>query len=291
MTSIRNFSPKFLLERGYRPPECDFLANGQERSVGWPGTIAQMDQNEITERNRIAWGAESYQAWVNHYGPPREAAAAILSDPQHTLRRLLEFVGDPKGLTIANPLGSHGRVATALALLGANVTVFDVSESNSRYARELAYEAGVSFDYVVGDFLATAIERSNQFDTVVMELGIVHYFIEIDRFVASVRGLLKPTGRLVLNEFHPLLKKSFDANSGKPIFKGDYFWTETEEAQTPYEIFVASEVPTCQVRRWNLGEIATAFASGRFRIERLLEHPSWEFDQLPGTFTLVATAD
>lgn len=266
-------------------------AFGQERSVGWPGTIGQMDQSEVTERNRIAWAAQSYEAWVNHYGPPSEAAAAILSDPQHTLRRLLEFVGDPKGLTIANPLGSHGRVATALAVLGANVTVFDVSKSNARYAQELANEAGVSFDYVVGDFQATAIERSSQFDTVVMELGIVHYFIEIDKFVASVRTLLKPDGRLVLNEFHPLLKKSFDATSDEPIFKGDYFRTETEEAPTPYEVFVTSEVPTCHVRRWNLGEIATAFASGRFRIERLLEHPSWEFAQLPGTFTLVATAD
>ena len=250
-----------------------------------------MNQSEVTEHNRIAWAAESYQAWVNHYGPPEKAAAAIVSDPEHTLRRLLEFVGDPNGLAIANPLGSHGRVATALAILGANVTVFDVSESNARYARELASEAGVSFDYVVGDLQATAIERSNQFDIVVMELGVVHYFVEIDDFVASVRALLRQGGKLVLNEFHPLLKKAVDATSGEPVFRGDYFRAETEEAPTPYEKFVASDVPKCLVRRWNLGEIATGFASGRFRIEQLLEHPSWEFAQLPGTFTLVATAE
>ena len=188
-------------------------------------------------------------------------------------------------------MGSHGRIATALALLGAEVTVFDLSESNARYARELAAAAGVAIDYVVGDFRASAPGHADRFDTVVMELGVVHYFVDIDRFVASTRSLLRSGGALVLNEFHPLSRKCLGSDSDAPALRGDYFDVRLEDAPTPYEIFVDAEVPRCIVRRWTLGEIVTAFASGGFRVERLLEHPEARCPRLPGTFTLTAAAD
>ena len=250
----------------------------------------KMNQQTLTDRNRIAWEASSYEAWVNRYGTPVTAATNIMSDPRHTLRRVLKFVGNPQGQAVVNPLGSHGRVATALALLEADVTVFDVSDSNARYARELATCAGAVVEYIVGDFQQVAVRYLNKFDVAVMELGIVHYFVKIEAFVASVRKLLKPGGKLVLNEFHPLLKKSVVINSGQPTFNGNYFNTDCEEATTPYEPFTENVVPPCLIRRWNLGEIVTAFASGGFIIEQLIEHPSPEFDQLPGTFTLAARA-
>ena len=249
-----------------------------------------MKQQNLTERNRIAWDSCSYQAWVNRYGSPDTAAANIVAAPEHTLRRVLEFLGEVQGQAVVNPLGSHGRVATALALLGANVTVFDLSEKNAKYAQEIASCAGVAIEYIVGDFQQMSVLYQNRFNVAVMELGIVHYFIEIDAFVASVRRLLNPGGKLVLNDFHPLLRKSVSINSGKPTFHGNYFTTDCEEAATPYEIFIEELVPTCLIRYWNLGEIVTAFASGGFLVEQLVEHPSIEFDQLPGTFTLVARA-
>lgn len=250
-----------------------------------------MNHEEVAERNRIAWTADAYRAWVVRHGTPDRAAARVASDPRHVLRRLLPFVGDPDGAAVANPLGSHGRVATALALLGARVTVFDASEPNARYARELAAAAGVSLDYVVGDFQATAPERAGRFDAVVMELGIVHYFCALERFVLATRTLLGSGGRFVLTDFHPLAKKSFDLESGAPILRGDYFATAPEEADVPYGAFVEGDLPRCLIRRWNLGEIVTAFASGGFRIEALVEHPSGAFARLPGTFTLTGTAE
>jgi len=165
-----------------------------------------MSHERTVERNRDAWEANAYRAWVVRHGAPSEAAAALRADPRAPLRRVLSAVGDPDGMVVAVPLGSHGRVATSLALLGARVTVFDVSESNARYARELAAEVGVPLDYVVGDFRATASGHPSAFDAVVMDLGIVHYFVHIERFVASVRSLLVPDARLVLSEFHPLAK-------------------------------------------------------------------------------------
>ena len=250
-----------------------------------------MDHEEMVERNRAAWTANAYRAWVERYGMPERAAADLVADPRRPLRRLLPAIGDPAGRAIAVPLGSHGRVATALALLGAEATVFDVAESNARYARELAVAAGVPLTYVVGDFQRTASDCPGAFDTVAMDLGIVHYFVEIERFVAATRTLLESGGTLVLSEFHPLVKKSLDVSSGEPRLRGDYFATDVEAAPTPCDVFLDGGSPDCALRRWNLGEIVTAFASGGFRIGELVEHPSAACGSLPGTFTLVATAD
>ncbi len=57
------------------------------------------------------------------------------------------------GVKVANLFGSYGTKAVAMALLGANVTVFDLSSGNARYAQELAAAAGVPLRYVVTDVL------------------------------------------------------------------------------------------------------------------------------------------
>jgi len=72
--------------------------------------------------------------------------------------------------------------------------------------------------------------------------------------------------------------------------KCNCFSTDCEEVATPYEKFIEAVVPACLIRRWNLGEIVTAFASAGFVIEQLVEYLSPDFKQLPGTFTLIARA-
>jgi len=249
-----------------------------------------MDQNNLSTKNGVAWSSNSYAAWVNLYGTPPEVAEKIKADPEFKLRRVIHHLPELRGLNIANPLGSNGRIATALALLGANVTVFDISESNARYASELATAADIKIEYVVGEFQSTALAHAGRFDAVVMELGIVHYFADVNHFVAAVRSLISENGLVVLNEFHPLLGKSISVNSGDISLRGDYFLTSPKIARTPFEDFIDEDIPTCLIRQWNLGEIVTAFASGGFRIQRLIEHPSRHIAQLPGTYTLVATA-
>ena len=259
--------------------------------VPFPAGEGRADERELVRRNRLAWEADAYRAWTARHGEPREAAARLVARPGHAVRRLLPHLGDPTGLDVANPLGSHGRVATSLALLGARVTVFDLSASNARWARELAAAAGVDLEYVVGDVGATAPACAGRFDAVVMELGVVHYFADLGRFLGTVRRLLRPGGRLVLNEFHPLERKALAVRPDGVALHGDYFAAGLEPAATPYGRFLDAAPPDCLVRRWTLGEIVTAVASRGLRVEALVEHPLAAAPRLPGTFTLVATAD
>lgn len=66
----------------------------------------------------------------------------LQQDPAHTLRYWLKYTGDPSGLKVLNLLGSHGRKAICFSLLGADVTVVDISEENRLYACEVAEAAG-----------------------------------------------------------------------------------------------------------------------------------------------------
>ena len=250
-------------------------------------------ESEMIKQNKTAWEAEAYETWVEAYGPPDEVARQLAADPEHKLKRLLPFLGDIRDRDIANPLGSHGRVAVSMALLGARVTVFDISESNQRYALELARAAEVSINYVVGPFQEVSENLyRGRFDLAVMELGIVHWFLDLDLFVRKLAVLLRDSGRMILNEFHPLVKKAVSITDGKAQITGDYFADEINETPVPYTVLQGNpnpDLPHSLVRHWTIGEIVTAFAQGGFRIDRLVETPSKEFPRLPAMFTLVAS--
>ena len=84
------------------------------------------------------------EALVKMYGTPADFAEKILADPEGHLWRTIDFLGDVKGKRIINLLGSNGRKAVPLALLGAGVTIVDISEPNRQYAVALAECAGLS---------------------------------------------------------------------------------------------------------------------------------------------------
>ena len=248
-----------------------------------------MKQSKLSDANHEAWETMAYEAWVKEWGSPTEAAAQLVDDPDHKVRRFLPHLPDIKGKRIANPLGSNGRLAIAFALLGADVTVFDISTSNRRFALEVAHHAGVKINFVVGDFLAISLnDYRNTFDITVLELGILHYFSDLTSLLGVLHSILKQNGFLVINEFHPLLKKAIAVEDGEARLTGNYFATSPENADVAYQSILNDDsLPKCLVRRWTLGEIVTAFAKSRFQIELLEELPDWNCDRLPGMFTLV----
>jgi len=248
--------------------------------------VDQDDANRVRDGNRAAWNAGRHQAWVSAYGEPQAAAAKVAANPKHVLRRLIGYLGDVRGRRVCSVQGSHGRIAVALALLGAEVTVIDFAEENRRYALALAEACGVAVDYRVCDVMeAGGLGLGGAFDALVMELGVVHYHQDIGGFFAVMRELAKPGARLVLNEFHPVQRKLFWEAAD-----GDYFRTELIEADVPDPTGDGRRLGECAYRMWTLGEIVTAAVSAGFVLERLEEHPDWDEPRIPGTFTLAARA-
>lgn len=114
-------------------------------------------QREQSEINKVAWNHRAYEFWLRRNGTTQEFAAKICTNPRQYLRRHLSYLGDVNGNL--NILGSNGRKAVPLAVLGADVTVIDISQENARYARELAEAAGVDLESITADFIETDTER------------------------------------------------------------------------------------------------------------------------------------
>lgn len=246
---------------------------------------------KYAEKNKFAWEYNAYDFWCRELGAPGKFAHKILENPRAMLKKHSAYFGNVVGLKVANICGSCGKKAIPLALLGADVTIFDISKENMKYACETGAAAQIKIEYVVGDVMDIdmSVYRS-YFDIVFMEGGILHYFHDITRFMEIMYSLLENGGRLICSDFHPI-HKFIDANElGNPTT--GYFSTEIIEAEMAhakfYEQGIRENFPKCKLRRYTLSEIINSVIGSGFIIKRFDEHPAWANAELPGEFTLVA---
>ena len=207
------------------------------------------------------------------------------------LRKYAAYFDRFEGVKIANICGSCGKKAIPLALLGAEVTVFDISEANRRYAMETAQAANVNLGYEVGDVLEIDLSKyAEAFDIVFMEGGILHYFHDINVFMKMMHAILKPGGKMICSDFHPFTKILDSLNLERPTMS--YFSTEIYEGEMAharfYEEEIRRKIPKCMYRRYTVSEIINAILENGFVLKRFDEHPAWENQNLPGEFTAVA---
>ena len=242
---------------------------------------------EQAEQNKTAWEYRAYEFRVNHYGTPQTVAEKILENPESFLRYHAKYFDDIHGKYAASVCGSDGRRAVALAALGANATVFDISEPQKKYALELAEAAAVKINYILGDFCETDIARyGNKFDFVYLEGGILHYFSDIDAFTKMLYAITKPNGQLILCDFHPYRKR--DGNVSDQT-GGDYFDSRLHNGKVAYQdLFPPEEqdaFPKCLMRYYTLSEIINSVIASGFTLREFIEHP---YGKHPAEFTIIA---
>ena len=244
-----------------------------------------------TIQNKKAWEYSAYDFWVKQNGTPQKLAEKILENPKVHLRKYAQYFDSFEDIKVANICGSCGKKAIPLALLGADVTVFDISEDNKRYATEVAEAAGATIRYEVGDVLEIDKDKFyGQFDVVFMEGGILHYFHDIDEFMQMMYGLLKKNGKLICSDFHPFSKIADILVLQQPSM--DYFSTEVFEGEMAharfYEEEIRQQMPKCSYRKYTISEIINGIIRNGFVLEQFDEHPAWENKTIPGEFTAVA---
>lgn len=280
-------------------------------------------QEQHTKVNEIAWNQMVYEAWVYRFGTPSEASKKIKADPISRLgllgkyflnidktscpTQVSEHIKEQdlhcllKNKKIANLLGSHGSKAISLALMGADVTVVDFSYENSRYALDLSRECEVSIKYIVSDVLNIPEEEfTGNYDIVFCELGILHYFTDLNPFFNVASKLLRSGGIFLIEDFHPISTKLITTKGKKHKVTGDYFSTDIEETEVAYMKFVPgmenltdeekNSFQKANLRKWTLGEIVTAVAKNGFLIQTLeeSESPKPEDKGIPKLFTIEA---
>lgn len=242
-------------------------------------------------QNKRAWEYNAYEFWVKQAGLPSDRAEKDLENPVGMLKRYAGYFDAYSGVKIANICGSCGKKAVPLAILGAEVTVFDISQDNRKYALEVAAAAKVRLNYEVCDILEIDLERyGNYFDVVFMEGGVLHYFHDIDEFMGIMRSLLKDGGKMICSDFHPFTKISDILKLEQPAM--NYFSTEVFEGEMAharfYDDHIRRQMPKCSYRKYTVSEIINSVISSGFTLRSFDEHPAWENEKLPGEFTIVA---
>lgn len=246
---------------------------------------------DYSVQNKKAWEYNTYDFWVKEVGAPVHRAKKIVADPVGTLKKYSGYFDAYKDIRIANICGSCGKKAVPLAVLGAEVTVFDISVDNQRYALELADAAGVQIDYQVCDVLEIDMAKFGRaFDVVFMEGGVLHYFHDINQFMGIMYGLLKPGGRMICSDFHPFGKVMDILDFQQPAMS--YFSTDVFEGEMPHARFCDAEArrqfPGCSYRKYTVSEIINAVIRAGFIFQKFDEHPSWTNPNVPGEFTILA---
>jgi len=263
-----------------------------------------MNQKKISKINKDGWDQSVYQAWMNRHGSPDEYAQKLKSNPTEAVSYYLKYMGDVREKKIANLLGSKGNKAVSFALLGADVTVVDISKENKRYAMELAKEAEVNIQYIVSDLLAIPEEdKLADFDFVILELGVLHYFVDLIPLFKLVHQSLKSGGKFILRDYHPIASKLINVEENKMIANGNYFDTELVDVDVAYSVLLTEKeranLTKNKIRRWTLGEIVTSIVKADLTIEILEEESGirWAFPydspkgiemKIPGLFTIIA---
>lgn len=245
---------------------------------------------DYSAQHKKAWEYNAYDFWVKSAGLPEERAKKDLQNPIGMLKKYANYFDSYEGIRVANICGSCGKKAIPLALLGAEVTVFDISEDNKRYALEVANAANVQIDYEVCDILEINMDKYFEyFDVVFMEGGILHYFHDIDEFMKIMNSILKPGGKIICSDFHPFTKISDSLKLQQPTMS--YFSTDIFEGEMAHARFYDEEtrrnMPKCSYRKYTISEILNSLIQNDFIIKRFDEHPSWEDEKLPGEFTAI----
>lgn len=253
-------------------------------------------QKRLNEKNKHAWTEDAYAAWTSRFGEPKQIAEKLMTDPTNILSGLINYFPNLKGKKLMNLLGSNGLKAIAFSLLGAQAAVVDISSENARYALDVAREAGTQIDFMVADVLELKEDQLKpEYDYILMEKGILHYFIYLPPLFNIVYQLLKPGGTLILEDFHPVSVKLLSSKGKKHKVLGNYFDPSIQQVPVAFGKHLTSTQSSenqmyVYEKYWTLGEILTAVAQSNLVLTQLDEQPNIKKNDIgiPKTFILQA---
>ncbi|KAA3599269.1 MAG: class I SAM-dependent methyltransferase [Calditrichaeota bacterium] len=142
----------------------------------------------------------------------------------------LELLGDIKEKSILHLQCHFGQDTISLNRLGAKVTGIDFSDKAIAKAKELAQTVNSDTKFILSDVYELPKNLDEKFDIVFTSYGTIGWLPDLDKWAKVVSHFLKPNGKFVFAEFHPVVWM-FDDNFQE--LKYSYFnkeaIVETEE--------------------------------------------------------------
>jgi 2-polyprenyl-3-methyl-5-hydroxy-6-metoxy-1,4-benzoquinol methylase len=182
----------------------------------------------------------------------------------------LNLLGDVKGLNILHLQCHFGQDTLSLARMGAKVTGVDLSDTAIEKARTLNTQLGLDAEFICCDVYALPQHLNQQFDIVFTSYGTIGWLPDMDKWAGIVAHFLKPGGRFVFVEFHPVVWM-FDDNFERVAY--NYFNTETIVETTEGTYANRAAPITTQTTSWNhnMAEVLTALINQGIAITTVQE--------------------
>ncbi|MEM9291155.1 MAG: class I SAM-dependent methyltransferase [Acidobacteriota bacterium] len=253
------------------------------------------EDREHREQNRRSWNVAT-AAHNRHKGQQAQFLAAGGSTLFAEERQLL---GDLCGLRLLHLLCNSGQDSLSLVHLGAEVTGVDISDEAIETARQLSQESALEATFLRSDvyeFLEQSQHGEDRWDVVFLSYGALPWLSDIHSFFAQAARLLRPGGRLVVMEFHPMLATLNDGGQLEYSYfhrgaerwaegVGDYV-AESGTGLAPQALRGEGESePAPQAAdpfvnphhsfefQWSVGEVVSAVLAAPLRLTSLEEYP------------------
>jgi len=260
----------------------------EDSACGTCKQFADQDQ-ELSAQNRTRWNALS-KAGVLYARP-------FLSLNRAEARRFLDTEGlmdPPEGKRVLVLAGGGGQQTACLALLGAQVTVLDLSDEQLERDREAARAHGFQLDLHQGDMRDLSRFDGNSFDMVYHPHSI-NFIPDVDEVFAEVARVLTPGGQYRVDWHNPFTQlvndEEFRDETGyglrHPYRDGEVdLETVFGSDQWPVELEDGSIVSVDHPRSWvhTLGTFVGGLARNGFVILGIGEETSTDDDAEPGSW-------
>lgn len=134
----------------------------------------------------------------------------------------LNLLGNIKGKSILHLQCHFGQDTISLQRMGANVTGVDLSDKAIENAQMLAEKTNQHAKFICADVYDLPNHLTEKFDMVFTTYGTIGWLPDMEKWASIVSRFLKPGGRFVFVEFHPVVWM-FDDDFTKVGY--DYFNT------------------------------------------------------------------
>lgn len=126
----------------------------------------------------------------------------------------LELLGDLSNKTILHLQCHFGQDTISLNRLGAKVTGVDLSDKAIERAKQLSKKTSSNASFICCDIYDLPNHLDKKFDIVYSSYGTICWFPDLDKWSKIISKFLKPNGKFIFVEFHPVVWM-FDDNFKK----------------------------------------------------------------------------
>jgi len=263
--------------RGYLPAVADRSpARRRMRSVA---------VDAVAEHNQRMWErlAKAGIPYTRPQGrPPTERGAKRRFLDELTYGRIKDIALE--GKCVLSLAGGGGWDPILFAELGAETTLFDLSQRQLGTVRTLARERGTRLRFVQGDMRDLTTFAARSFDLVYHHHSLV-FVPDAARVIKQVARVLAPGGHYVFSTMHPVTLRMYETWTGTGWgFKQRYFENRPVPVRSPTWEFdgVKVDAPTLEYAH-RISDLVNACVRAKLLVDGLWEWSPGDAGGAPGS--------